>query len=173
MHGHADGAGLVGDCAGDCLADPPGGIRGKLVSAPPIKFVGAAHQANVAFLDQVQELQAAIGIFLGDGDHQAQICRGQFAFGLLRFGLAPVNQDKRALQRAGPHFTRLFNLAYPAAAGTQFLASFQRRVAMGCLHAPLQAGRLAFQELQPLNRVAEQFNQPLALALFEFNGTRE
>ena len=73
MHGDADGAGLVGDGAADRLADPPRGVRGELVAALVLELVHRAHQADVAFLDQVQEAEAAVGVALGDGDHEAQV----------------------------------------------------------------------------------------------------
>ena len=83
VNGNADGAGLVGNGASDRLPDPPGGIGGKLVAAAIFKLVHRLHQAHVAFLDQVQELQAAVVVFLGDRDHQAKIGLHQLALGLL------------------------------------------------------------------------------------------
>ena len=38
-----------------------------------IEFFDRAHQANIAFLDQIEELQAAIGVALGNRDDQAKI----------------------------------------------------------------------------------------------------
>ncbi len=73
VHRDADGAGLVGDRAGDGLADPPGGVGRELVAAAVFELVHRLHQADVAFLDQVEELQAAVGVLLGDGDHQTQV----------------------------------------------------------------------------------------------------
>ena len=40
MHGEADGAPLVGDGAGDGLADPPGGVGGELEPPAPANFIG-------------------------------------------------------------------------------------------------------------------------------------
>jgi len=40
VHRDADGAGLIGDGAGDSLADPPSGIGGEFVAATPFKLVG-------------------------------------------------------------------------------------------------------------------------------------
>ena len=51
----ADGAGLVGDGAGDGLADPPGGVGAELVAAAVLVLVDRPHQAGVALLDEVQE----------------------------------------------------------------------------------------------------------------------
>ena len=73
MHWDADGPRLVGDRARDRLPDPPGGVGGELVAAAVFELIDRLHQADIAFLDQVQELQAAIGVFLGDGDHEAEI----------------------------------------------------------------------------------------------------
>ncbi|MCY1177488.1 hypothetical protein D9M73_177980 [compost metagenome] len=73
MHRNTDGAGLVGDRPGNGLTDPPGGIGRELVAATVFELVHGLHQADVAFLDQVEELQAAVGVLLGDGDHQTQV----------------------------------------------------------------------------------------------------
>ena len=88
VHRDADGARLVGDRAGDRLADPPGGVGRELVAAPVLELVDRLHQADVALLDQVQELQAAVGVFLGDGDHQAQVRLDHLLLGLPGLALA-------------------------------------------------------------------------------------
>src|SRR3546814_8055953 len=69
----ADRARLIGDRAGDRLANPPGRIGAELVAAAIFELVDRLHQADVAFLDQVEELQPAVGVFLGDRDDEAQI----------------------------------------------------------------------------------------------------
>jgi hypothetical protein len=83
VHRDADGAGLVGDGAGDGLANPPGGVGGEFVAAAVFEFVDGLHQADVAFLDQVEELQAAVGVFFGDGDDEAEVGLDELALGLL------------------------------------------------------------------------------------------
>src|SRR5262249_54748062 len=60
MHGNANGARLVADRAGDRLPDPPGGIGRELVAAPVLELIDRLHQADIAFLDQVEELRAYI-----------------------------------------------------------------------------------------------------------------
>ena len=74
--------------AGDGLADPPGGVGGEFVAAAILELIHGLHQADIAFLDQVEELQAAIGVFLGDGDHQAQIGLDHLLLRLARLALA-------------------------------------------------------------------------------------
>ena len=75
---------LVGNGASDGLTNPPGGVGGEFVAAAPVEFIHAAHQTDVAFLNQIEEMHAAIGVFLGDGNDQAKIGLGQFLLGLLR-----------------------------------------------------------------------------------------
>src|SRR5690349_23520891 len=62
----ADGARLVGDGARDRLPDPPGRVGRELVAAPVLELVDRLHQADVAFLNQIEELQTAVRVFLGD-----------------------------------------------------------------------------------------------------------
>ena len=88
MHGNADGAGLVGDRTGDRLADPPGGIGREFIATAIFELIHRLHQADIAFLDQVEELQPAIGVFLGDRNHEAQIGLDHFLLRLGRFLLA-------------------------------------------------------------------------------------
>jgi hypothetical protein len=88
VHRDADGARLVGDRAGDRLPDPPGGVGRELVAAAVLELVDRLHQADIAFLDQVEELQAAVGVFLGDRDHQAQVGLDHFLLGDARLALA-------------------------------------------------------------------------------------
>ena len=73
MHRNTNGPGLIGNRARNRLANPPGRVGGKLITAPPFEFIHGLHQADVAFLNQVEELQPAIGIFLCNRNHQAQV----------------------------------------------------------------------------------------------------
>ncbi len=95
----ADGAGLVGDGPGDRLANPPGRVGAELVAAAIFVLVHRPHQAGVAFLDQVEEAQAAVAVLLGDGDDQPQVAAGQVALGLFVFGEALLD-DLDALAEA-------------------------------------------------------------------------
>ena len=88
VHRNADRACLIGDGAGDGLADPPGCIGRKLVATPVLELVDGLHQADVALLDQVQELQAAIRVLLRDGNHQPEIGLNHLLLGAACLGLA-------------------------------------------------------------------------------------
>src|SRR3569832_2089684 len=92
VHRDTDGARLVSDRAGDRLTDPPGGVGRELVAAAVLKLIDGLHQSDVALLDQVQELQAAVGVFLGDGDHQAQVRLDHFLLGDAAFAFALLHR---------------------------------------------------------------------------------
>ncbi len=48
MDRNPDGPGLIGDRAGDRLADPPGGVGGELVTAPVFELVDGGIRATEA-----------------------------------------------------------------------------------------------------------------------------
>ena len=83
VHRDADGAGLVGDAAGDGLTDPPRGVGGELEALGVVELVDRTHQAEVALLDEVEELHAAAAVALGDADHQPQVGLDELALGPL------------------------------------------------------------------------------------------
>ena len=70
--------------AGDGLANPPRGVGGKLVAAAVLEFLHRLHQAHVAFLDQVEEREAAVGVLLRDGNDEAQIGLDHLGLRLVR-----------------------------------------------------------------------------------------
>src|SRR6266436_3392001 len=88
VHGDADGARLIGERAADRLPDPPRRVGRELVAAAVLELVDRLHQADVALLNQVEELQAAVGVFLRDRDDEAQIGLHHLLLGLARFALA-------------------------------------------------------------------------------------
>src|ERR1700733_3076063 len=83
VHRNTNGPGLIGDRAGDGLANPPGRIGRELVTTTIFELIDCLHQTDVAFLDQIQELQTAVGVLLGNRNHQAQVSLDQLALGLL------------------------------------------------------------------------------------------
>src|SRR5690242_18343184 len=73
VNGNANGARLIGDGARDGLANPPSSVGRELVAAAVFELVGGAHETDVAFLDQIEQVEAAVDVLLGDGNDQAQI----------------------------------------------------------------------------------------------------
>src|SRR5262245_18922921 len=61
-----DRSGLVSDCSGNGLTDPPGGVSRELVAPAILEFVNRLHEANVALLDQVKKLKTTVSVFLGN-----------------------------------------------------------------------------------------------------------
>ena len=55
----------------------------ELEAAAIFVLVDRSHQAGVAFLNQVQEAQAAVAILLGDRHDQPQVAAGEFALDAL------------------------------------------------------------------------------------------
>ena len=82
MHGNADGAGLVGDGAGDGLANPPGGVGGELEALGVVELLHRADEAQVALLDEIEEQHAAAHVTLGDGNDQAQVRLDELLLGI-------------------------------------------------------------------------------------------
>src|SRR5690606_20344437 len=102
----ADRPRLVGNRARDGLPDPPRGVGRELVAAPVLELVDGLHQADVAFLNQVEELQAAVRVLLRDRDHEAEVGFDQLLLGLL--GLRFAFEDR--LQRPRELLDRLAQL---------------------------------------------------------------
>ena len=142
VHRDADGACLVRDRAGDRLADPPGGIGRELVAAAVFELVHRFHQTDVALLDQVQELQAAVGVLLGDRDDQAQVGLDHFFLGIARVGLAFVHALVDVLEVTQRHHHARLQL------GQLGLQLLDRRHVAGHHHGPGLVGSDLF--LDPL-----------------------
>ena len=88
VHGNTNGAGLIRNRPRDGLTNPPGGVGRELVAAAIFEFIDRLHQTNVAFLNQIQKLQAAVGVLFGDRNHQAQVGFDHFFLGASGSGFA-------------------------------------------------------------------------------------
>ena len=86
---NANRAALVGHGPGDRLANPPRGVRAELEAAAIFELIDRPHQAGVAFLNQIQERQAAVAVLLGDRHDQPQVAFRQPALGLLILACRP------------------------------------------------------------------------------------
>ena len=88
VNGDADGARLVGDRARDRLTNPPCRIGAEFVAAAIFEFIDRLHEADIAFLNEIEELQSAVGIFLGNGNHETKVRLHHFLLGDARLALA-------------------------------------------------------------------------------------
>ena len=66
MDRNTDCARLVGNRPRDRLTNPPRRIGAEFIAPTVFEFVDRFHQADVTFLDKIKELQATVGVFLGD-----------------------------------------------------------------------------------------------------------
>ena len=82
MHRQPHRARLVGEAAGHCLADPPGGVRRELEVATPVELLDRADEADGALLDQIQEAEALAAVLLRDRHHEPQVRLDHAALGL-------------------------------------------------------------------------------------------
>src|SRR4030088_669434 len=80
-----------GGRAGDRLADPPRRVGREFVAAAILELIDRLHQADIAFLDEVEELQAAIGVFLGYRDDETEIGLDHLLLGPRGFALASLH----------------------------------------------------------------------------------
>ena len=70
-----DGAGAVVDRAGHPLADPPVGVGGELVSHRRVELIDGPFESDRTLLNQIQQFQSLVLVFLGDADHKAEVGR--------------------------------------------------------------------------------------------------
>jgi hypothetical protein len=101
VHRNSDSPRLVGDGSRDRLADPPGRVGRELVAAPVLKFIDRFHQSDVALLDEIQELQAAIRVLLRDRDDEAQVGLDHLLLRLRGLNLAGLDDGHDALDLVG------------------------------------------------------------------------
>src|SRR5579859_5479535 len=169
VHRNADGAGLIGDGARDGLADPPRGVRREFVAAAVLELVHRLHQADVAFLNQVEELEPAVGVFFGDRDHQAQVGLDELALGGFGVDVALDDLALRALELlvadAGVAF-EFFQIVAVLALDAAVLALglFDPRR----LDLLFQIVDLAVERAHGVDGLVDLFDQALALRVGEF-----
>src|SRR5579862_471501 len=164
----ADRARLVGNRAGDGLPNPPRGIRRKLVATAVFEFVDGLHQSDIAFLNQVEELQSAVGVFLGDRNYKAEVGLNELAFGLLRVHVALDDLALRALELLEQHAGFEFEFFDLAANGARLLAVLLLLLlAASRVGFALEVGGLAIERAHAVDRLVKTFDQPLAFRVGE------
>jgi len=166
VHRNTDGAGLIGDGARDGLANPPGGVGGELVTAAVLELVHGLHQADVAFLNQIEELQAAIGVLLGNRDHQAQVGFNQLALGLLGIHVALNDLALRALQVGNGESGFLFELFEVGLAVLLLAAVFLLELfALRLVILLVERANLALKRAHGIDGLVDLVEQALALLI--------
>src|SRR6202035_1565326 len=156
VHRDADGARLVGDGAGDGLPDPPGRVGRELVAAPVLELLDRLHEADVALLDEVEELQPAVGVLLGDRYHQPEVGDDELLLGALADALALADLLDRGSDLGVGGAVALLELA-------QVGAVLLDAAPVEGLEVLLEAGELAVDVLQ-------EIDQPVARLHREVNG---
>src|SRR5438270_5955515 len=168
VHRDADRTRLVGNRARNGLPNPPRRVRGKLIAPAVFEFIDCLHQADVAFLNQVEKLESAIGIFLGNRNYQSQVGLNQLALGLLRIHVALDDLALGALELLKRHAGFEFQLFNFAANRTRLPPIFFFLFfAAGSVGLALQVRRLAVERTHAVDRLIEPLNQPLALVVGE------
>src|SRR6185437_5540390 len=150
--------------ARDRLPDPPRGVGRELVTAAVLELVHRLHQADVALLNQVEELETAVGVFLCDGDHEAEVGLDQLALGALGVHVALDHlalgaldvRDRRARIGFYPLKVGLAVLLLPLVLLAQFFA-------LGGLVLGLERLDLPLQRAHALDRLVHTVQQPLLL----------
>src|SRR6185437_6970985 len=156
----------IGNRARDRLANPPGRIGRELVSAAVLELVDGLHQTDIAFLNQIEELQAAIGVLLGNRDDESQVGFDQLALSVLGVDVALRDLALRALQllEAEPGF--LLHLLEIGAAIALLPAVFLLKLfrARG-FNLLFQVVELAVERAHRFRGVSDAIDEPLALLI--------
>ena len=120
--------------------------------------------SDVAFLNQVEELQAAVRVFLRDRDDEPEVRFNQLLFRLLRFGFAPKNHLERALQFRRAHLAGDFDFAQLLPAPPQVLARLGLHVGFRRVHAALELHNFALEEMHALHGLSKNYKRRNSMA---------
>src|SRR5207248_1593979 len=96
MDGEADCAPRVGDATRDGLPDPPRGVGRELEPLAPVELLDRVHEAEVAFLDQVEQRKTRGLVLLGDRHDEPEVRLHERALGGL-----PLTTDASQLAPLG------------------------------------------------------------------------
>ena len=95
----------------DVGAHPPNRVRGKADAAVRVEVAHGLHQADVALLNQVEQVARGVGELAGDFDHQAQIGGNQSIrvgrIVMLRVALGDFDFFLAAEQRKAANFGQI------------------------------------------------------------------
>ena len=83
MHRDTDDAGLVGNGTGNRLANPPGSVGTEFKTLIGVELFDRPQQPCITLLNQIQKVQPAAAVALGNTHHQAHVGFGHFILGAL------------------------------------------------------------------------------------------
>ena len=132
-------------------------------------LVHGSHQARVAFLNQVEEAEAAVAVLLGDGNDEPEVAAGEFALGLFVLGEALLHdadapaQARRLLER-DQHQVLEFFLEIGAFLAGGAVAPQTLDLALEFVHAVADLLHLLHQRLDLLRANREFLDQHDGLA---------
>ena len=111
MDGYPDDAALVGEALDDGLPDPPRTVGRKTAAASVVEALDRLDEADVAFVDEVQQRQAAVLVVLRYRDDQAEIGGNHPVLDLDEllldcFALGPIRLEGGALRAQILNFSR-------------------------------------------------------------------
>ena len=117
----ADRPALVGERARNCLADPPGRVRRKLVAELVVELLHCTDQPEVPLLDQVEKRNAGLRVVAGDRHDEAEVRLDQLLLGLfVAFVLPPGElallggrQERAVADRADVELERILGRLGP------------------------------------------------------------
>src|SRR2546426_2117159 len=159
---------LISNCTSNRLPNPPRGISRKLISAAVFEFVDRLHQADVAFLNQVEELQASVGVLFGDRDYQAQVGFDELALGVLGVHVALDDLALRALEFQEQHACFGLELFEFSTDGARLLlVLFPLLFAAGRVGLLLQILNLTVERAHAIHRAVHTVDQALAFVVGE------
>ena len=101
---------LIRDRAGDGLTDPPGRVGRELEAPVRLELLRCLHQAEVAFLDQIEEGQTPPGIPLCHRDDEAEVRFAETAAGVLVPCLRSTGKGGFLFRREQRHPADLFQI---------------------------------------------------------------
>src|SRR6185369_6450311 len=113
-HRNSDGMSLFHYRARDRLSNPPRAISREFASAPPIELLDRSHQADVAFLNKVEELKTAPGVLLCDRDYEPEIRAHHFIARAGGFIVAGAHLRQSAFELGRSHVPMSFQIGEPA-----------------------------------------------------------
>ena len=97
VNGNPDRSSLIRNGAGDRLPNPPSGVGTEFVPALIFEFIDRFHQADIAFLNQIEELETSVRVFLCNTDHKPQIRFDQLGLPALHFLFGKIEMLDRIL----------------------------------------------------------------------------